>query len=390
MSEQTRWPRQVGVVAAAAAVLAVAACGGGSSEPAAPPNPIAVEQVPNYYPAEYQQIIEGSKAEGGELVIASGTAKENWAPVFRDFKTKYPWVTSILAKESGAEIYQQLLSQVATDSVQSDILVASSTQGWSDFAAHEGTIAEYRSPELDHLPEFAELLPNVYAMSMDPMGMVYNTALIDEDLAGLGDLADYAARHPGELDGKLVVRDATTSFGFTLAHAWTQSNPKNPEAWTTFEKLLPLSRAETSSGTQIEKILAGEYEAGFLISSALGYAQEERSGGLVEFVLPDDGTLLLGRGAGIMQGAPHPNTARLFVDFLLSEEGQRAVAEGGLTAYRDGIAGTPGLRTYQDLVKEVGEDALVVVPFRAVPADEVEQFTARFTGLLAEGASAGD
>jgi iron(III) transport system substrate-binding protein len=384
MTERTRWPRQVGVVATAAAVLAVAACGGGSSEPAAPSNQIAVEQVPSYYPDEYRQIIEGSKAEGGELVINSGTAKENWAPVFRDFQKKYPWVESILAKESGAEGYQQLLNEIATGSVQTDLMVVSSTQGWSDFAAHEGTLAEYHSPELDHLPEFAELLPNVYAMSMDPMGMVYNTALIGEDLGGLADLADYAERHPGELDDKITFRDATTPFGFSVAHAWTQSNPKNPEAWATFGKLLPLARAETSSGTQIEKILAGEYAAGFLISSALGYEQEERSSGLVKFVLPNDGTLLLGRGTGIIEEAPHPNTARLFLDFLLSEEGQRAVAEGGLTAYRDGIAGTQGLRSYQDLVAEVGEESIVVVPFDAVPTGEVEQFTGRVADLLPE------
>jgi iron(III) transport system substrate-binding protein len=379
MFERARWPRRVGVVTVAAALLAVASC---ASAPEAPPNEIAVGQVPAYYPADYQQIIEGSKAEGGELVISSGTAKENWAPIFRDFQKKYPWVQSILAKESGAEIYQQTLSQIATDSVQTDMLVVSSTQGWSEFAAHEGALAEYRSPELDHLPEFAELLPNVYAMSLDPMGMVYNTALIGNDLTGLGDLADYAAAHPGELDGKVVVRDGSTPFGFTVAHAWTESNPKNPDAKATFEKLLPLARAETSSGIQIEKILSGEYAAGFLISSALGYEQEQRSGGLVKFVLPKDGTLMLGRGAGILDKAPHPNTARLFLDFMLSDEGQRAVAEGGLTAYRDGIEGTQGLRTYQDLVKEVGEDSIVVVPFDMVPQAEVEQYIARFAELL--------
>ncbi|MCI2419332.1 extracellular solute-binding protein [Saccharopolyspora sp. K220] len=341
-----------------------------------------MEQVPSYYPVDYQKIIEGSKAEGGELIISSGTAKENWAPVFRDFQKKYPWVKSILAKESGVEIYQQLLSQMATNSVQSDMLVVSSTQGWSEFAAHEGALAEYRSPELEKLPEFAELLPNVYAMSMDPMGMVYNTSLITEDLTSLGDLADYARTHPGELDGKVVVRSADTEFGFTVAKAWTEDNPKNPRAWSTFEQLLPLSNAETSSGTQIEKILSGEYSAGFLISSAVGYSQEQKSAGLVKFVLPKDGTLLLGRGVGIMNKAPHPNTARLFVDFLLSEEGQRAVAEGGLTAYRDGISGTQGLRTYQDLVKEIGADSIVIVPFEATPDAELDRFRGRFEELM--------
>ncbi|TDD44461.1 extracellular solute-binding protein [Nonomuraea terrae] len=380
MSERTRWSRWMGAVAAVAMVITSAACG--SEAPAAPPNPIAVGKVPDYYPADYQKIIEGSKAEGGELVISSGTAKENWAPIFRDFQKKYPWVTSILAKESGEEIYQQLLSQLATDSVQTDLLVASSTQGWADFAGREDSLDPYESPEAGELPEFAELLPHVYAMSLDPMGLAYNTALVGQELSGLGDLADYAAEHPGELDGKVVVRDAATAFGFTVARAWTESNPKNPNAWSTFEKLLPLSRAETSSGTQIEKILAGEYVAGFLISSAVGYGQEEKSGGLLKFVLPDDGTLLIGRGVGIVNKAPHPNTARLFLDFVLSAEGQRAVAEGGLTAFRDGVKGAPGLPTYQDLVQRLGRDALVIVPFETLSDADVDKFRARFDGLL--------
>jgi iron(III) transport system substrate-binding protein len=378
MINRRTWFRSASTVVVAGALLVTAGC---AATPEAASNVVAGE-LPSYYPADYDQIIEASKEEGGELVIASGTSQENWAPIFRDFKAKYPWVTTILAKESGAEMYQQLLSEISTDSVQTDLHVVSSTQGWADYASHEGAVAEYRSPELAELPEYAELLPSVYAMSLDPMGMVYNTTIIDDELSGLGDLAEYAADHPGELEDKIVVRDAGTPFGFTVSQAWTESNAGNPDAWATFEELLPLSRAESSSGTQVEKILAGEYAAGFLISSAVGYPQEEKSGGLVKFVLPDDGTLLLGRGVGIVGKAPHPNTAKLFLDFVLSAEGQSAVAEGGLTSYREGVESTPGSHTYQDLVKEVGEDAMVVVPYVLMTDEEVEGFRDRFDELL--------
>ncbi|MEO3855122.1 hypothetical protein ABGB08_09450 [Acrocarpospora sp. B8E8] len=42
---------------------------------------------------------------------------------------------------------------------------------------------------------------------------------------------------------------------------------------------------------------------------------------------------MLSRGIGIAAKAPHAATAKLFVDFVLSQ-GQRAVAVGGLTSYR--------------------------------------------------------
>ncbi|MCD5314106.1 hypothetical protein [Kineosporia babensis] len=62
-------------------MLGVSVCGGGESEAErAPENEIAVEQAPEYYPAEHGKIIEGAKAEGGSLTIYSNADQENWAP----------------------------------------------------------------------------------------------------------------------------------------------------------------------------------------------------------------------------------------------------------------------------------------------------------------------
>ena len=72
------------------------------------------------------------------------------------------------------------------------------------------------------------------------------------------------------------------------------------------------------------------------------------------------------RGIGIAADAPHPATSKLFIDFLLSEEGQFAVAEGGLSSYREGVEGE-GLHTYQEVVDEVGEDKVIFVKYEADP-----------------------
>ncbi len=179
-------------------------------------------------------------------------------------------------------------------------------------------------------------MPNVYAMSLDPLTIVYNTALMTETPTGLTSLADIVAKDPGKYQGKITSRDVNGAFGFTVSHAFTEARP---DAWAALEKILPLAKAETSSGTQMEKIPSGEYLAGFFISAAPAYPMVEDSGGLLELSFPDDGTVVLPRGIGIPAKAPHAATAKLFIDFVLSEEGQRAVAEGGLTSYRDGHRG---------------------------------------------------
>ena len=371
----SRSARMAGV--AAGVVLAVTACSSGS---VAPENVIAVGEFPDYYPADYQDLVDAAEAEGGELTIYSNIDEENWTPIFRDFKKKYPFVKSISANNLDSdEIFQRVLSEEATSGSPSDIIVSGAAQGWADYAQGEGAFTEYASAELSALPDFAELLPNVYALSMDPMGILYNTQLIESPVTGFGSLGDLVAASPADFSDKITIRDVGSSFGFSVSHGLTVGNP---DAWEALEKILPQSRAETSSGAQTDKLLAGEYEAAFIVSAAVGYPAEDRSSGLVKFVLPDDGAVIVPRGVAVAPSAPHPSTAKLFVDFLLSEEGQNAVAEGGLTSYRDSVAAAEGLHTYQEVVEEVGEDGVIIIDYALVEQTDVDAFTSRWNALV--------
>jgi iron(III) transport system substrate-binding protein len=357
-------------------LASLVACGGddGGEEPRE--NEISVERVPDYYPASYESdVIEASKGEGGELVIYSNTSEENWAPIFRDFQKKFPWIEKVSANDLDSdEVFQRVLSEQATGSSPVDLIVSNASVAWAGFAEREGTLMEYESPELGELPDFAQLLPNVYAMSTDPMTIAYNTELMPEAPTGVASLADIAEANADELQDKITVRDPESSFGFTVTHAFTEANP---DGWSDLERVLPYTRAETSSGTQMEKILAGEYLAGFFISGGPAFPVVDDSDGLVDVIYPEDGTTVLPRGIGIAADAPHPATSKLFIDFLLSEEGQFAVAEGGLSSYREGIEG-PALHTYQEVVEEVGGDNVIFVDYRSIPKDEIDSWLETF------------
>ena len=376
-----RLTRAVAAIGAISSVALVAACSG-AAQPSEPDitNAVKTGAAPEYYPADYAKVIEASKGEGGTLTIYSNTDQENWDPIFRDFKKKYPWVSKIAANNLDSdEVFQRVLAEGATGTSPADILVSNAAQAWADFAERKGTLLDYASPEVAKLPKVATLMPNVYSMSMDPMSIVFNASLMQQKPTGLKSLADIVSKDPNTYKGKITTRDVSGAFGFTVAHAFATARP---DAWAQLEKVLPLGKAESSSGTQLEKITSGEYLAGFFISAAPAYPKVKDSDGLIELTFLDDGTVVLPRGIGIAAKAPHVATAKLFEDFVLSEEGQRAVAEGGLTSYRDGIEATQGRHTYQELVKKVGEANVINVPYAKVPDDEVKAFTSRWNGLL--------
>ncbi|MET4001905.1 iron(III) transport system substrate-binding protein [Arthrobacter sp. UYCu511] len=362
-----------------AATLAAALTGCGSTNADKPAANAVPEGFPSYYPADYSKIVDASKAEGGKLTIYSNTDQENWAPILRDFKAKYPWTQVSADNLDSDEVFQRQLSEMATGKAPADMLVSNAVQAWASYGEKSDTLMEYDSPETKQLPDYAQLMPNVWAMSLDPVGIAYNTALMKEAPTSIAGLAKTVTADAAGYKNKITTRDVKGAWGFTVSHAFAKGSS---DAWTGLDEILPSARPESSSGTQKEKILSGEYVAGFFISSAVGYPAEKASGGLVKFVLPTDGTVVLGRGIGITPKAPHPATAKLFLDFVLSETGQNAVAEGGLSSYRDNVELSEGRHTYQEVEKLAGKDGIIRVPYTVVPDAEVTAFVSKWNAQL--------
>jgi iron(III) transport system substrate-binding protein len=66
--------------------------------------------------------------------------------------------------------------------------------------------------------------------------------------------------------------------------------------------------------------------------------QSNAKGANLKFLNPKEGVVLLGAGTFILARAPHPNAAKLWIDFTLSEAGQTIFSKGeGLTSVRSGF-----------------------------------------------------
>lgn len=364
--------------AATAAVLLMTSCGAVQDYSDVQP------ELPDYYPAGYSELVEASKQEDGSLTIYSNTDQQSWAPIIDAFQEKFPWVGSINATNLDSdEVFQRVLSEQATGQDSADIVVSNAADAWADFADRPGTLVPYVSPELSSLPDFAQPMPNVYSLSVDPISLVYNSALISEEDAptSIADLASKVEANPDEFNGMIAVRNPSGAFGFTVTHAFVQNNPD--AAWAEFAKILPYAKNETSTGGMVEKVTSGEYSVGFFMGSP-ALTAERRTAGLIKVVFPTDGTPLLRRGIGIAAGAPHEATSKLFLDFVLSEEGQTAVSQGGLTSYRDGVQrADDGVATYREVVESAGADRMIFVPYTKASEEEIDDFSARWDSLQA-------
>jgi iron(III) transport system substrate-binding protein len=338
--------------------------------------------LPSYYPANYSALITASKTEKG-LVIYSSMADNNWRPVLTGFNKKYPWIKVETMDLATSAVHSRWEAEAGSGSRTADILVSGANDRWARYGL-EGKMLAYTSPESSHLPDFAKPYPGVNVMSADPLIITYNTMLLPkgERPTGFNSLVKAAQAQPGKYKGRITTYDAARS-PFASA-AWSKTlKAMGDGGWANLRSIGPLMRVEMSGGAMNEKIVTGEYLAGIAVSGITIFPRLDKSGGKVlGFVFPDDGTPIMLRGFGITKDTANPNSAKLMVDYLLSNEGQTLIGKGEMTPYRDDVDEREVRYTYQAISDIVGKDKMIVVGFDKALLDETPEFTKRWTAAM--------
>lgn len=341
------------------------------------------QDVPEGYPADYAQIIEGSRAERG-LMIYSNMADNNWQPVIKGFSEKYPWVKVETVDLGSGTVHSRWEAEKGSSARTADLLVSGANDRWASYGK-DGLMEDYESPENKHLPDFAHPYPGVNVLSTDPLVITYNAALLPEDQrpTGFASLVEDAVAQPDMFKSKITTYDAArNSFGLTAW--WAFMDKKGEAGWEALRKIGPMIRGETSGGPMNEKIATGEYLMGIAVSGITIFPRLEQPGGeILGFAFPDDGTIMMLRGMGIPKGAANPNSAKLFVDYTLSNEGQTLIGKGGLVPYREDVAEDQVRYTFQKIGELVGADNVITAGFDQRLITEAGPFVEKWNAAIA-------
>lgn len=336
---------------------------------------------PSYYPEDYRSIVDASKHESG-LTIYSNMATYNWQPIIQDFQKHYPWIKNVKTNNLGSsEVFERYYSESATGTSPASLMVSGSPTSWMGFSKKHAAL-DYKSPELKHLPSFGEPLPNIYTFSADPILMGYNTALLTEKERprSITQLVEMVKKDPTKFHGKITTYDVTVSFGFAIFYDWLRHN--KADGWEKLGALLKMTRPERSSGPMVDKILTGEYLAGYFLSSTVVLPQVPKSSGLLGWSYIEDGTPMFLRGMGIPKTAPQVNSAKLMLNYILSHDGQKSVYEGGFTPYRSDLTSQDVPRSYNSIVSKLGEKNIVIVGYNNISNEEESDFIKKWKSYL--------
>lgn len=296
------------------------------------------------------------------LVVYGTLRPANWQPVQAALTTRYPWLKlEPLRIDLNNQIFDRYAAEAASGTRTADVLVASALDRWQDFVS-AGNAVDFRPPALAGLPPFANPRPGLFALSVEPMVMLTNKAVLPQPLwaTGFGDLADKVQANPAVFRGKVTSYDPTVStFGTSVF--WGLARHHGDAFWPMLAKLAPALRFESTTGAMLDKVTTGEYAVALFVTEALLPPMEGARSRIIRVSTYADGEPLFPRGMAVTKAASSPASARLLVDFLLAPEGQAALGKGGLAPYSPAVPASAGTRTYAGVVKDVGGEANVVV-----------------------------
>ena len=321
-----RRPLRYWLVSFLAAAMAMSACGDGGDASSSPDSP-STEGAEGAAATE-QGGTGGSDGASDTVVLIGygGTSQETMEAHILPLFTEETGIEVVYTPATAAQMY----SQVRASAQNPDMDVA-----WTNPVTHLGGKEQDLYAELD--PEIVTNLENVFdwaidpdnigvTMGVNPMGIEYNTEVFEEN--GWDPPSSWRDFWAPEYEGHVGFYTIDIAFSQFWLAGYQQSigaETLDP-VWEDLEELEPKLASVVTSTAEMDQLFASGTAWIALNSNARSF-QTRDNGAPVDWVPPDEGAVLFTNYFDVVKGAPHPEAAQRFINFMLEPEVQEIMAQ---------------------------------------------------------------
>ncbi len=256
------------------------------------------------------RLLERARKERS-LVLYTSLAPTESKPLAEAFEKKYG-VKVVLWRALSDKVVQRVVAEAQARHFSVDVVETNGPE--MEMLARERLLAEFDSPYIADLPPAA--IPSHRTWMPDRMNYFvvgYNTQKVKR--------SEIPPTYEGFLDprwkGRIGIEATDVEWMETLVKTW--GNDKGLDYFTRLAAMKPDMRK--GHILLAELVAAGEVAVGLTMYNS-NIESLKRKGAPIDFV-PVQPVVARPQGIGVAKAAPHPNAALLFVDFVLSPEGQR-------------------------------------------------------------------
>ena len=277
---------------------------------------------------ERDRMIEAAKKEG-EVIFYGGFSVSDVAGFIKKFNGKYPFIKVNHLREGAEKLMTRILTERQAGKHSADVIQA---RGFpAQVMLDKGVFAKYLSPESQAYPKgFKDPDGRWATMYVQTSIIAYNTKFVKP-----GEIKNWEDLLNPKWKGQMVIdREETEWFANMLEVMGRENGLK-------YMRRLAEQRPTMWEGHTLmaQLVAAGEHPIGISLYGPRIEDLKSR-GAPVEWVRSDPviGFLYL---VGLADKAPHPNAARLLIDFALSREGQTEITESRRISMRPDVKPNP-------------------------------------------------
>lgn len=307
-------------------------------------------------PAFAQDAVDAAKAKAeGKVVWYTSTPIEQGQKIVALFE-KAHGIKVEMFRSGGSAILRRFQQENDAGRISADVLTTSDPAA-SAALARKGIFVPFKPKNFDKIPDAAKDPNGQYVAQRLNMMTIY---LRTDKVAPADEPKTWADLADAKYKGKMVMTDPS----FTALQVSVVGMMSKERGWGFYEKL----RANDTmivQGNQQSSDMVKRGERVIAVGALDSYAAEERAAGHpIKTLYPTDGVFVIPSPTAVVKGGPNPNAAKLFAEFMLTDDVQKIFpADGGFAARSDipAPAGSPALSSlkilpvdYDYIEKETG------------------------------------
>ena len=278
--------------------------------------------------------VNAAKKEG-EIILYTVMSADNDKVMVEAFQKKYPGITVKSWWGSTETMLNRVLTEARAGAVQADVIFSGGSE--MQVFKKRGLLQKYVSPEAKAIPEdFRD--PEGYWTNVHPLSMItaYNTDQVKVQDAP----RTYEDLLKPQFKGKMSMERLEYDWFATLIKIWGRE-----KAIAYFKKLAAQDIRFDSGHTKIASMVAAGDVAIGINMYEYRIASLKKEGAKIDWAALEPVVSIL-EVIALVANAPHPNASKLFVDFMLSVDGQNLIR---------GFGRIPGRRGIEPLDKDIAK-----------------------------------
>jgi ABC-type Fe3+ transport system substrate-binding protein len=264
-----------------------------------------------------QTTLDSARKEG-HVVFYASMETQSAQKTTAGFEKKYPFIKVDAVRIGSEKMATRLIAEAQARKVTADVVHQSSF----DFhgVLQKGLFDSYHSPERGAFPAEYRDDKGFWLLNSATLNVIaYNT----RRFPGLQTPRSFWELTEAKWKGQLIMDENESKWMAGMMSYFGEA-----KALELMRKLADQEIQFRTGHSLIHTMVAAGERPVAVVAFANGVDRLKKEGAPIEWVAAEP-VIGLTFGVGLVKGAPHPAAARLFIDFLLSREGQEIIGTAG-------------------------------------------------------------